>query len=110
MSESLKALAEKYGIALHYQDARGNTVSTDLRVVAKLLQSMRVITEDGNQRGASMEEPLLPPVLVVRPQDGAVYIDLLNDPERRQIAWVLRLENGEVLAAFTVIYFIYFKT
>ena len=97
MSERLKALARRFGVALQYQDARGNTVSTDLRVVAKLLQGMRVLTEDGKERGASMEEPLLSPVLVVRPQDGAVYVDLLNDPERRQIAWALTLENGEVL-------------
>lgn len=97
MSERLKALAERYGIALHYQDARGNTVSTDLRVVAKLLQGMRVLTEDGKERAAPVDQPLLSAVLVVRPQDGAVYIDLLNDPYRPQIAWILQLENGEIL-------------
>jgi 4-alpha-glucanotransferase len=97
MSERLKALAERYGVALNYHDARGNTVSTDLRVVAKLLQSMGVLTEDGEESCAMREEPVLPPVLVVRPQNGAVFVDLLNDPtERRQIAWVLRLEKGEV--------------
>jgi hypothetical protein len=43
MSERLKGLAERYGIALNYLDARGNTVSTDLHVVAKLLRSMRIL-------------------------------------------------------------------
>ena len=43
-----------------------------------------------------IEEPVLPPVLVVRPQNGEVIVDLLNDPERHQIAWTLTLENGEV--------------
>jgi hypothetical protein len=57
MSERLKALAERCGVALHYQDARGNTVSTDLRVVAKLLQSMGVLTEDGEESRAMREEP-----------------------------------------------------
>jgi 4-alpha-glucanotransferase len=98
MSEHLKALAERHGIALHYQDARGNTVSTDLRVVAKLLQSMGVLTEDCTECGTRMEEPLLAPVLVVRLQDGAVYVDLLNDPERLRTAWIIRQENGEVLS------------
>jgi hypothetical protein len=41
MSERLKALAEKYGVALHYQDARGNTVLTKINVVALLSQKMR---------------------------------------------------------------------
>ena len=43
MSERLKALAQRYGVALHYQDARGNTVSTDLGVVAKLCDVVSVI-------------------------------------------------------------------
>jgi 4-alpha-glucanotransferase len=96
MSERLKALAEKYGVSLHYQNARGNTVPTDLRVVAKLLQSMRVLTEGGEERDAMTEEPVLPPVLVVRPEDGAVVVDLLNAPELNQIVWNLRFETGEV--------------
>ena len=78
MSERLKAIAERYGIALHYQDARGNTVSTDLRVVNQLLRSMGVLTADTGDCRASIEEPLLPPVLVVRPEDGAIYIDSLE--------------------------------
>ena len=41
MSERLKALAEKYGVALRYQDARGNTVLTKINVVALLSQKMR---------------------------------------------------------------------
>jgi 4-alpha-glucanotransferase len=97
MSERLKAIAERYGIALQYQDARGNTVSTDLRVVNQLLRSMGVLTADTGDCRASIEEPLLPPVLVVRPEDGAIYIDLSNDLNRRQLDWVVRLENGEVL-------------
>jgi len=96
MSERLKALAQRYGVALHYQDARGNRVSTDLGVVAKLLQSMGVLTEDGEECRAMREEPVLPPVLVVRPQNGAVVVDLLNAPGRHEIAWSLRLESGEV--------------
>jgi hypothetical protein len=47
MSERLKALAERYGIALSYQNAHGSVVPTDPRVVEKLLQGMRVLTEDG---------------------------------------------------------------
>jgi hypothetical protein len=96
MSEPLKALAQRYGVALHYQDARGNRVSTDPGVVAKLLQSMGVLTKEGEECRAMREEPFLPTVLVVRPQNGAVVVDLLNAPERHQIAWTLRLENGEV--------------
>jgi 4-alpha-glucanotransferase len=96
MSERLKALAQRHGVALHYQDARGNSVSTDLGVVAKLLQSMGVLTEEGEECRAIREEPVLPTVLVVRPQNGAVVVDLLNAPERHQIAWTLRLENGEI--------------
>ena len=41
MSERLKPLAEKYGVALHYQDALGNTVLTKINVVALLSQKMR---------------------------------------------------------------------
>jgi hypothetical protein len=47
MSEPLKAIAKKYGVALDYEDARGKMVSTDLRVVKKLLQSMGVLSANG---------------------------------------------------------------
>jgi len=96
MSERLKGLAERYGIALNYLDARGNTVSTDLRVVAKLLRSMRILTEDGEERQAEAENHVLSPAVVVRPQDGAVVVDFLNPPERHQVAWTVKFENGEV--------------
>jgi hypothetical protein len=36
MSERLEALAKRYGIALSYQNARGTTVPTDIRIVANL--------------------------------------------------------------------------
>ncbi len=61
MSEHVKALAERYGVALDYQDARGKTVSADLGVVAKLLQNMGVPTEDEEKSRATREEPVLPP-------------------------------------------------
>jgi 4-alpha-glucanotransferase len=96
MSEHVKALAERYGVALHYQDARGKKVSADFGVVTKILQSMGVPTEDEEESRATREEPVLPPVLVVRPQTGAVIVDLLNAPDQHQIPWILTLESGEV--------------
>jgi hypothetical protein len=96
MSERLTALAEKYGVALHYQDARGMTVSTDLHVVATLLQKMGVLSDNREERDKLADEMVLPPVLVVRPHNGTVAVELLNAPEQRQNAWTLRLESGEV--------------
>jgi len=92
MSDRLRMLAERHGVELHYRDARGSTVSADLRVVARLLQDMGVLS--GNEDGESTAEPALPPVLVVHPRDGTVNVGLLNAPER--IAWIVRLEGGEV--------------
>jgi hypothetical protein len=96
MSERVKALAQRYGIALSYQNARGTTVSTDLRVVAKLLQGMRVLTEDGEELQAEKDKNVLSPVTVVRPQNGAVAVDFFNPPERHEISWTVRFENGKV--------------
>jgi 4-alpha-glucanotransferase len=96
MSERLKALAERYGIALSYQNAHGSIVPTDLRVVEKLLQGMRVLTEDGEELQAEKDKHVLSPVTVVRPQNGAVAVDLFNSPERHEISWTITLENGEV--------------
>lgn len=94
MSDHLKALAERYGVALHYQNARGEIVPTDLQVVSKLLQSMRLLTE--NDKEDAFQQQLLPPVLVISPHDGEITIDLSKAPERDRVAWSLTLESGEV--------------
>ena len=96
MSERLQTLAQKYGIALHYQDARGNRVSTDLGIVARLLRSMGVPTEDGEEGRTMRKETALPRVVVVRPQNESVVVDLLSAPDRREVHWILTLESGEV--------------
>jgi hypothetical protein len=95
MSETLKALAERYGIALHYKDARGKTVPANLQTVYKLLQNMGVLLANGEECNTLADEAGLPPVLVVRSPSGTVAIELSTAVERRRIRWILRLESGE---------------
>ena len=87
MSERLKPLAEKYGVALHYQDALGNTVLTKINVVALLSQKMGVLFDNGEEEQKDEgDATFVPPVMVVRPFDEMVTIKLSNVPEQRQLS------------------------
>ena len=70
-SEHIKKLAETYGVALQYENARGDVVSTDVGMLTKLLENMGVRSAVGEtDQNKTANLGLLPPVVVVRPRGG----------------------------------------
>jgi 4-alpha-glucanotransferase len=93
----VKQLAERYGIAAEYENARGETVVANDEVLIRLLQDMGVASADGEtDESQPPGQSLLPPVAVVQPTDGSVIVRLSKSPELRKIEWTLTLENGEL--------------
>jgi 4-alpha-glucanotransferase len=97
-SKYIKQLAKTYGIALQYEDARGDVVSTDVGVLTKLLENMGVLSAERERaEGTTESVSVLPPVVVACPKQGAVTIELTGIAQNEKIAWVISLENGELL-------------
>lgn len=92
-SDQIKSLASRHGIAMTFEDARGNIVETDSDVARKLLISMGVLDEFGSAIDPD-HDASLPPAIVVRADAGGIVIDLGGAILAREIKWQLALEDG----------------
>lgn len=92
-AEQIRLLAARYGIALTFEDARGNTIKTDQQVIEKLLVSMGALTARGEVSENARPSPL-PPALVIRAEYGTVSIDLDASLAEPEMEWHLVLEDG----------------
>jgi 4-alpha-glucanotransferase len=92
----LEDLAARYGVASQYQNARGETVATDVAVISRLLESMGFSCgEDAKKEALTKTSNILPPAMVVRSEKGRVVINLNTASEIVELDWEIVLENGK---------------
>lgn len=92
-AEQIKCLASRYGIALTFEDARGNTVETDIGIIRRLLISMGVLPPQGDLADQADLSPFTP-ALVLRSRNGEITIDLPPGVREPGLEWQLVLEDG----------------
>jgi 4-alpha-glucanotransferase len=96
MSDNLEGLAAEYRIAMHYENARGETVATDIQVISRLLESMGVSCGEVPETDEpAVKCSILPPVMVVRGEKGQIIVNLNVASELDDLEWNIELENGK---------------
>jgi 4-alpha-glucanotransferase len=95
----LARLADAYGIAASYDDAKGATVAVSDATKERLLAAMGARTEQAADLLAEMEEAEwgrgLPPVIVDRSGGKAVAVEVTLPAGAERVAWKLTLETCE---------------